>query len=243
MKASNRRFLLTRPQPANSADTQQLRANGVQAWGTPLLDFKGCLPFQGVALANYFRSFDTIIALSPRSSLFCQPEFWPDCHYVAMGDSSAQHWRQLGLDVTCPEQATSEGMLAYFQVQPNIGSQQLLILRGQISRNWLPTQLQAITQSVTELCSYQQMLQPISAEQFAMWQIQGINVIVCSSATQVTHLIHTAKQHQAQSWLASCSLAVPSARVAQLIDFPFHHVYNCRGANCDALLATLESIV
>ncbi|CAG8999373.1 MAG: Uroporphyrinogen-III synthase [Candidatus Celerinatantimonas neptuna] len=244
MSHTDKYILITRPEPNNQADIKCLSESGYIASGYSLLKFKSCLKIPESALVDYLNHFDGIIALSPRAIQFCTTPCWPSKQYFAIGKATGEHWQQKGIHPHYPLLSTSEGMLELLRSQSDIHDIRLLILRGEISRDWLPDQLRQDGVNVTELCCYRQLLQPISASQFQSWQISKINFIVCTSALQANHLINQARKHAMQHWLSQCDLAVPSQRVADsLIDFRFRHVYNCGGANINALLSTLKSIV
>lgn len=244
MSHTDRHILITRPQPSNQADVNRLSDCGYIASGYSLLDFESCLEFSGTQLVDYLKGFDGIIALSPRAVQFCATPYWPSKQYFAMGKATGEHWQQQGLMPHYPTHSTSEGLLELLRSWPDIRHSRLLILRGEVSRNWLPEQLRKYAADVTELCCYKQLLLPIPAEQFRIWQDSNINFIVCTSALQANHLIHQARKHKIQHWLSQCDLAIPSRRVEDsLIDFRFRHVYNCEGASIHALLSTLKSIV
>lgn len=238
----NVHLLLTRPQPACSQDCQTLHSHGFDAKAAPLLAFEGMPTQTGAALDHYLTGFDIIIALSPRVFAFLSPTHWPNCQYFAIGQKTAQTWQTLHLNVRCPEHSNSEKLLETLQKYAPPAAR-ILILRGETSRNWLPKQLTCIGFQVTELCCYRQIPQPITTAQFHHWQTAGINVIVCTSALQVTTLVQQAHLSTMQDWLSQCILIVPSKRIIQMIDFPFRHVYNCGGAHVDALIDTLRSIV
>ncbi|MFM2475779.1 uroporphyrinogen-III synthase [Celerinatantimonas sp. MCCC 1A17872] len=242
MTPSNVHLLLTRPQPACAVDCQTLQTLGFDVQAAPLLAFAAMPTLEGAALEKYLAKFDVIIAQSPRVFEFLTLRHWPNCQYFAIGEKTARSWQALNLKVTCPEQANSEGLLATLKnTAPTAAN--ILILRGETSRNWLPGQLTALGFTVSELCCYRQIPQSITAAQFHHWQTAGINFIVCTSALQVTTLVKQAQLAAMQDWLSQCTLVVPSKRIIQMIDFPFRHVYNCGGAHVDALIDTLRSIV
>lgn len=239
MTVTKPHLLLTRPEPANQRDSQQLQAAGFTVSRYPLLTFAPILDSSPTELSHYLKDFDTLIALSPRSCQFCQPSEWPKVNYVAIGQGTGKYWQQQGLTVHYPQRATSEGIIDLFTDAP-FNAKNVLILRGQTSRDYLPEKLSAGGLNVSQLLCYQQLTRPITSQQFEQWRAQNVNLIVCTSEMQVDHLIHQAHQLQMDSWLAQCSLAVPSQRIAQMIAFPFEHVYNCEGASSNALLTTLK---
>lgn len=116
-------------------------------------------------------------------------DFWPQwplgVRHVAVGRATADVLGEAGLDMLCPEQEDSEGMLALPLLQ-EVAGQRWLLCRGDQGRELLAETLRQRGAAVDILPLYRRVLPP---EAEASWQSlrQLPDVVILTSATVWQH--------------------------------------------------------
>ncbi|GGB04251.1 uroporphyrinogen-III synthase [Agarivorans gilvus] len=238
--------LVTRPQPNNQRCVTRLQANGYTAIGAPMLDITTSEQLSQLpALLASLDKHSLLVAVSQYAIESCQSYLqqhqlsWPQTtHYLAVGQATAECWRQYGITPMVPQRQDSEGMLQLIQQQLS-GIKTAYILRGQQGREWLAEQLQAQGIKVNYLSCYQRHLINYTQPQLEQWQSQ-INTIVATSGEILKHLTTLMSSAQQAAWLRKTTLLVPSQRLQNYaVSLGFEHIILCNGASDQACVEAL----
>ncbi|QPR28807.1 uroporphyrinogen-III synthase [Edwardsiella hoshinae] len=244
-------ILVTRPSPAGEQLVERLRAAGMAAWHSPLIDFApgtqlAQLPERLAELA----AGDLLLAVSRHAVQYADSRLrriglaWPPAlRYVAIGHTTAQALQiACGQPVISPDQGeTSEALLALPALQ-TLSAQHALILRGNGGRELIAATLRARGLAVT-LCECYQRRPCIlpGSERYRDWQRQKISTLVVTSGEMLQQLYDLVPEYERQHWLLRCRLIVVSERLAQRArDLGWQEIRVADSANNDALLRTLQ---
>ncbi|GAA3542461.1 uroporphyrinogen-III synthase [Zobellella aerophila] len=240
--------LVVRPEPQAEALRRQLAAAGHQPLVCPLLDFAAGRDVSrlGPALA-LCGPLDYVIAVSVQAVTFADNALksqklpWPDSHYIAVGEATAQAFAAIGIHkVSVPDDPRSEGIIALPELQQPSGSQ-VVILRGDGGRDLIAPTLGARGARVSYCEVYRRQYRADPGGALVKgWQRQGVDSIIITSGGLLNHLFQLAAT-RAKDWLLSRLLIVPSERVAQEAKtLGFTLVINAEGASNQALLQALD---
>ncbi|WP_116474642.1 uroporphyrinogen-III synthase [Zobellella maritima] len=240
--------LVVRPEPQSESLCRQLAAAGHQPVTCPLLDFAAGRDISrlGPKLA-LCGPRDYVIAVSVQAVTFAdnalksQNRPWPDTHYIAVGEATAQAFASIGIRrVSVPDDPRSEGIIALPELQQPAG-RQVIILRGDGGRDLIAPTLEAWGARVRYCEVYRRQYRPDPDGGLVKgWQRQGVDSIIVTSGGLLNHLFQLAAT-RAKDWLLSRLLIVPSERVAQAAKtLGFTLVINAEGASNQALLKALD---
>ncbi|WP_392421086.1 uroporphyrinogen-III synthase [Edwardsiella piscicida] len=244
-------ILVTRPSPAGEQLVERLRALGMEAWHTPLIDVApgrqlALLPEAVAALQRG----DLLLAVSRHAVLYAAEALrlagrgWPTTpRYAAIGHSTAQ-----SLGATChqpvifpPAPETSEALLALPAIR-QLRARRALILRGNGGRDLIADALRARGVSVTLCECYRRVAIAYPGDELcARWRQQKVSTLVVTSGEMLQQLYDLVPEYDRQRWLLSCRLIVVSERLAQRArDLGWQEIRVAESANNDALLRTLQ---
>lgn len=243
-------ILVTRPSPVGEQLVSRLRALGLDAWHTPLIDFApGTQLTQLPAWLAALQPGDLLLAVSPRAVDYAAAALlqagltWPaTLCYAAIGHSTAQR-----LQAACgqpvhfpPAPETSETFLALAALR-QCQARRGLILRGNGGRDLIAHALQARGMSVTLCECYRRVAIAADRTLYARWQQQKVSTLVVTSGEMLQQLYDLVPEYDRRHWLLSCRLIVVSERLAQRArDLGWQDIRVAASADNDALLRTLQ---
>ncbi|WP_299003686.1 uroporphyrinogen-III synthase [uncultured Shewanella sp.] len=237
------KVLLTRPEGKNHAMAVALEKQGIPYVITPLIKI---LPTFTSNSQDRFAHADAIIFVSTNAVTFAKQLHsspWPtDIPYFAVGQATQKALLALGIQATAPKKGapqTSEGVLA-LPALASIKNKNILIVRGTGGRETLADTLKQRQAQVTYWEVYQRVPVELKANQITnQWQIAKIDTIIVTSGEILSNLIKLVP-NELFSWLQTCHIIVPSARVEQLaFQHGLVHVTNAKAANANAMISTL----
>lgn len=244
-------ILVTRPSPAGEQLVERLRAAGMAAWHSPLIDYApgaqlAQLPERLAELAPG----DLLLAVSRPAVQYASSRLqraglpWPPTlHYLAIGHTTAQALQAAsGQSVIYPDHGeTSEALLALPALQ-SLNARRALILRGNGGRELIAATLRAHGVTVTLCECYQRRpCIPPGSDHYRRWQQQKISTLVVTSGEMLQQLYDLVPEYDRRHWLLCCRLIVVSERLAQRArDLGWQEIRVADSANNDALLRTLQ---
>jgi uroporphyrinogen-III synthase len=235
---------ITRSQPGADRQAQVLRAHGHRALVAPVMAISrisapvvseapksSVLPAQSGA-------FTDILFLSEHAVEFGVEQLPDDVDYscvrvFAVGSNTAARLAEAGLTALTPGIASSEGILAMPELA-DVSSRVVLIIAGEGGRDVLAAGLEARGARVHRLEVYRR--QAIGATGV---DISGVDAIAVGSGDGFEF---TARLWFAAGGRSDVPVFVPSERVAAIGErLGFSMVYDCAGADADALLRGLTT--
>ncbi|WP_299491977.1 uroporphyrinogen-III synthase [uncultured Shewanella sp.] len=238
------KVLLTRPKGKNQSMAVALEHHHIPYMITPLLKV---LP---VSQAEYhtphpLTQVDTVIFVSPNAVKYADALYqqaWPThLDYFAVGKATRNALLNLGIQSITPQssQQTTEGLLALPELDA-VKNKKILIVRGIGGRASLAQVLEQRQASVSYWEVYQRLPVDLNAKQITnQWKIAKIDTIIVTSGEILSNLIKLVPK-ELFSWLQTCHIIVPSARVEQLaFQHGLEHVTNAKAANSAAMISAL----
>lgn len=156
------RFLNTRPSVRAVELTHALTAHGVDVRQMPLLDIQPCsLTTSEIQYLSCLDRYDLIICVSPTAAQLgiaaCdqhQVAVLTQSKVIAVGESTARIFRDVGIAVQLPTESSNEGMLAMSDIHQLHQNASVLIWRGKGGRRLLYNDLKARGVRVDSLALY-----------------------------------------------------------------------------------------
>lgn len=245
------RILVTRPEQHQRSLLDALRQQGWFAMGQPLLTITAnpkiaqLEPYQA-----QLHEFDIIIAISDNAVkhthewLRQRQLSWPTAsRYLAIGENTAAHWRQLAnISAGFPSQSDSEGLLKLPELDA-VSGHKILLLKGNAGRKLISSALTQRGAQVIEIESYQRQPLPLNGpETVAKWQHNNINSVIITSGEILSALINLAPKSE-RNWLFQLNLIVISQRIAKLAQAAgFTQIWIAQGASSSSLIQCLQEI-
>ncbi|WP_298776544.1 uroporphyrinogen-III synthase [uncultured Shewanella sp.] len=235
--------LLTRPEGKNHAMAVALEKQGIPYLITPLIKV---VPTLISRHQDRFTHADAIIFVSTNAVTFASQLHsfpWPtDIPYFAVGQATQDALLALGIQAIAPIKGapqTSEGLLALPELA-SIQKKNILIVRGMGGRETLADILKQRQARVTYWEVYQRVPVELDPNQITnQWQIAKIDTIIVTSGEILSNLVKLVP-NELFSWLQTCHIIVPSARVEQLaFQQGLQHVTNAKAANSNAMISAL----
>ena len=209
-----RPVILMRPGAANERLAGRLKNLGVQVWRWPAFSILPPVDPERVQMRlNHLDSFDMVLLASPAAvaAAAVHVRKWPEHITVAtIGEGTARMIHSAwGPDtpVIFPKgDTTDSGSEKFFELLKSRGfPARVLIVRGQVGREWLREQLLAHGTDVEVLPAYQRLPLELSSDQLAQLQsaLNGPSPIVYVTSTDaVSVLMHAVKSVRgARDWL------------------------------------------
>lgn len=264
------RVIVTRPVAQAEKWRAQLDAVKIDSVVVPLLELRGVnKPEQIRAVKNVILDFDLYqkaIFVSQNAVDFALQwleDYWPQLpvgiEYFAVGDTTARHLQQRGLDVSALTAAesgamNSESLLQAAELQ-QVDGEKIVIFRGCGGRGHMGEILQQRGAMVSYCELYERHLPARAAELLrdafasdAAWDYR--NIIALHSGESLQHYQKVLLQLEQASTTAELAkhlrplpLLVPGARVAQLAyDAGFTHVHIAENATDTSMLSALQQL-
>lgn len=236
------KLLLTRPEGKNGAMTAALSARGIPFTVQPLLAVQplGVTNEQLAALVGV----DMLIFISTSAVSYGAKALngtWPDAHYYAVGDATAEALLDYGIHAErapADSQAT-EGLLTLPSLT-NVSGKRIVIVRGRGGREAMAEGLRERGAEVSYLEVYQRASPSLDGSALSQhWQDFGVDTIVVTSGEVLENLINLVPK-DSFAWLSGCHIIVPSARVEDRArELGLVRVTNAGAANQAAVLDAL----
>lgn len=218
------RVLVVRPSPSCEALVAQLTKANIYAMPAPFLTFdKGKTLNLLTQRLNTLQQNDMVISVSPRAIEYAHTQIikekksWRnDLTYIAVGEQTAMHWHNLAnINPEVPLTHDSEGIINLLRLRKH-NAKQVVILRGNGGREFLSTELKKQGIDVSYVETYQRHWNTDQVVKVhTAWQKKQLNALIVSSGEQLTSLFYSL-DFQAQKWLLSCHIFVPSQRIFAL---------------------------
>lgn len=242
--------LVLRPAPSCFELVNMLEKANISAIAAPLLSFEA-----GGELAqlkdklNSLPANSIVVAVSPRAIEYANQilteKDWPeDLHYVAVGQKTAQRWKECSnIKASTPTTQSSEGLLT-LNIFNQLKGKNILILRGNGGRNFLAKELTKSGAIVNHIELYRRIWNTDKVlSQIKSWQEKNIKTLVISSGEQLK-LLWKSLDKSSRHWLCQCQLFVPSERIYQQAQFlGFKTVFNVKSASNTALFNALNTFL
>jgi uroporphyrinogen-III synthase len=235
---------ITRSQPGADRQAQLLRAHGHRALVAPVVEISRIstpilsgTPRSSVPPAQ-FEAFTDILFLSEHAVEFGVGQLPDDLDYssvrvFAVGSNTAARLAEAGLTAVTPGIASSEGLLAMPELA-DVSGRVVLMIKGEGGRDVLAAGLEARGARVHRLEVYSR--QAIGA---ADVDVSSVDAIAVSSGDGFEF---TARLWFAADGRSDVPVFAPSQRVAAIGErLGFSKVYDCAGADADALLRRLTT--
>lgn len=234
-------ILNTRPKHQATNLTQQIQRLGGTVFHLPLMQIEPIV-FSPVKLTNV----DYVIWTSA-NAVACFFKGRPtiidtfSCTVIAIGSATkaalAHHITTIPL---CPSQFSSEGILSMPELQ-QINNKKIVIISGENPKSLLNNALQkrgAIVETI--FCYQRKKIEYDLSTLFPEILRANINVIVCTSGDNFSHLIHLFQQPDHKNWLLSKTLCVVNAAMKQnALALGFQSILQAENATDESILAAI----
>ncbi len=239
-------ILITRPAEQGQKLAQQLRNFGLNSTCQPLFDYtaKDSAAVIKTHLANHFspKAEPILIFISVAAVTFANKTspltHWSHSKVIAVGTATQAALATLNIQAICPEQHTSEGVLAL----PELNTRHLppiIIVRGNGGREHLAQTLSKRGAKVSYIESYQRVWRTLPQQCAQQWQANGVNCIVITSNSLLTYTVSLFANDE-NYWKNKCLWIVASQRIADNAKtLDLKNVINAHGANDEAVMAAL----
>lgn len=231
------KIINTRPTHQSSYLSALLEKNGAQVFQLPLFEI------QPISFSSKKIDVSDIIIFSSSNAV---THFFSASHpdishklIIAVGPATQKSLEKQGiLNVVCPKQFSSEGILALSQLQ-KIQRKNILIICGENPKTLLKNKLITRGAQVGVIFCYRRA--PISHDVNVIFQsLSDSNLIICTSREsflQLMHLFQTPLHHQ---WILQKTLCVISDDMkADAIAVGFSSVIQADNATDEAIIASL----
>jgi uroporphyrinogen-III synthase len=210
-------FLLLRPQAKCQASANAFAQAGLDTIACGLIDT--VLDKQAIAqlpekIARLNPQTENLILVT--STVAAQQcvllkHHWPQTvQFLAVGQSSASILSEAGIEVTVPQEARTEGLLALNELK-NVAHKTVIIMKGYGGRELLKDTLikRHATVHEWEVYKRQKVTQPLSTQN---WQAEQIHCIIATSG----EVIEAAFNYFDNTWLTTLKWIVVSQRTADI---------------------------
>ncbi|WP_076417449.1 uroporphyrinogen-III synthase [Colwellia sp. UCD-KL20] len=246
MPINNLNVLITRPENEGRVLASKLDKLDVNSLCQPMFDYQG--NDNQTTLLKLLRQvqqpiviFISVSAVTYANKLYALSS-WPARQFFAVGTATAQALKALNIKATSPEIQTSEGLLAFAELQ-NITDQDIIIVRGDGGREHLADSLKARNANVTYFEAYQRIWRQLPSNIEQHWRNHHINCMVITSDAILQNIVQLINQSDGY-WQTACYWVVASERIATNAKaLGFKRVINANGANDNAISKAIISDV
>lgn len=218
---------ITRTEPGASALAGALTALGLEAITAPVLEI------EATGAERPAGDFDLHVFLSVHAATLSVCAAWRPTPAIAVGAATGSRLRELGVQVSVPRHASSEGLLELIR-SDFADARSILLVAGEEGRADLATWLQDDGRTVTTWPVYRRTVANPRVD------LTTVDVVVVGSVDGLRRF--------AELWAVRTDgpgldvpLLVPSQRVADIArNIGFTTVITSRGATPDAVVAAIE---
>lgn len=215
------RVLIVRPPRPQDPFARALTQLGARALELPVMRIESIAAeaLGDVMASGGLSRYDKVIVLSRHaarlgSPLLVSPGLSSGQRYFTVGASTAEVLRASGLDVACPTEASSEGLLALPDLA-SIGGQRVLILCGMGGRETLKNGLVGRGAAVDCCELYRRVVDTRYREAIRSELAQPTRLIISAHSGELVDALVSVIGGERRSRLRSLPLLVPSQRVAE----------------------------
>lgn len=240
--------LVTRPDPQGSELCQLINDHGGKGILMPTIAFESPDEAEFQQSIADLAHKNWLIFISPQSVLMSIPKIrakWPSLpdtvKFAAVGARTAQALKDAGYNAVYPEHEwNSEALLEMPEFEDVVGQHIAIVRGGEGGREVIEHRLLARGAHVTNIIAYHRVLPTVDmTEPMHLLRQHRIDVIVCSSFTNVRHL-KTLYGEAGWSLLKDIPLIVVSDRIKLLArELGFKTIWTAANPSYEAILETL----
>ena len=238
--------VLTRPGGAVESLSSALSQRGVDSIVQPLVDI-AAIPVEDRELITLHPG-DICIFISANAVDQGLANLAPqlqamDCPILAVGNATARAVAAAGFDVSVPERADSEGLLA-LDVLHDVQGKQVVIIKGEGGRGLLAEALKERGALVVSYVCYRREAASVDAGQFC-WQLcEREHLVFQASSGELLEQLTQLLGRGGQPNLLDSPVVVPSDRVAEIAEgLGWTDIKTASGAGDEAFLAAVDDLL